>query len=87
MNNATYFKRVAVTFGEIRYSKEIRNAWLEQNNSAVDTQVTALQVGDTFAFQLDESRGYRLGVAQVVSVEGTSGGRITLNVKIQTVDN
>ena len=87
MTNATNFTRTTAVYADVKTSSDIRNAWLEKKTGTVDTKVTSLKVGDVVAFQLADSRGYRLGVAQVVSVDAVNTGKITLNVKMQTVNN
>lgn len=87
MNNGTNLVRTTAVFADVKTSSDIRNAWLEKKAGTVDTKVTSLKVGDVVAFQLADTRGYRLGVAQVVSVDAVNTGKITINVKMQTVDN
>ncbi len=88
MTNATNFVRTTATFANVTTASHISNAWLEQKSGEVDTKVSELVEGDVFAFQLADARGYRLGVAEVVSIQGESGtGKITLNIKTQSTDN
>lgn len=88
MNNASNFVRTTANFASITTASAITNAWLEQKTGTVDTQVKDLAVGQVFAFQLADKRGYRLGVAEIVSIEGASNtGKITLNIKTQSSDN
>ncbi|AHM61916.1 hypothetical protein D770_18320 [Flammeovirgaceae bacterium 311] len=90
MNNATDFVRTTAVFADITKASDIANAWLEKKSGSVATQVKDLKANDVFAFQLADARGYRIGVAQVVSVEGnyaSTAQKITLNIKIQSTDN
>lgn len=89
MVNATNFVRTTAAFANITTASHISNAWLEQKSGQVDTKVINLKVGDVFAFQLADARGYRLGVAEVVGMDNTTAGsrKITLNIKTQSTDN
>ncbi len=89
MDNATQFKKVTTTtYEEIVSGSQLVNAYVENANTA-NTRITNLQVGETFAFQLDERRGGRYGVVEVANISGTQGSNreITLNVKVQAEDN
>ena len=89
MNNATDFVRTTAVFADITKASHLTNAWLEKKSGTVDTQVKNLEVGQTFAFQLAQGRGYRIGVAKVVSIEGLLAGsrKITLDIKVQSINN
>ena len=88
MNNATNFVRTTADFAAVTTSSQITNAWQNQKSGAVANDVKSLQVGDTFVFELAASRGYRLGIAKVSNIQGTTGSRtITLDIKLQSTDN
>lgn len=85
MDNVTMFKNVTTTsYADITTGGELINAFAENQNPA-DTRITNLQVGQTFAFMLDEDRGSRHGVVEVADIQGAFGAErtITLNVKVQ----
>ena len=89
MNNQTYFVRMTKAYNEVTTSTGLANAYTESISSTnpSDTRIANLEANQVFAFMLAESRGYRYGIAQVVSVQGTTAGdrKITLNIKIQSV--
>lgn len=89
MDNETSFKNVTTTtYADITTGGQLVDAYVENLNTA-NTRITNLVEGQTFAFVLDEDRGSRIGVVEVADISGESGAErtITLNVKVQTVDN
>lgn len=89
MTNATEFVRTTAVFENITKASEITSAWAEKKTGTIGAQVTDLSVGHTFAFQLAQGRGFRIGVAKVEKIEGTTDGTrsITLSVKLQSTNN
>lgn len=84
--NNTRFKTTTLNsadFDDISTATEVENAFPE--TGAAETRITGLQEGQVIAFQLDESRGGRFGLIEVVETAGASGsGRtLTIDVKIQ----
>ncbi len=68
-------------------SADLENAYPEVGDD--QERITQLSAGQVFAIRTDNNRGTRYGVIEVESVAGTQGSEraITLNVKIQSVDN
>lgn len=92
MTNATSFKRMPANYDytAVVNGNQLANAYLETAGAGdAGTRITNLEVGQSFAFMLDEDRGGRYGVVQVTKIEGTDGSSrtITLNVKVQSADN
>ncbi|WP_224999377.1 hypothetical protein [Cesiribacter sp. SM1] len=91
MTNTTDLVKVTTNFDAITKSSHITGVWAEKVNTSVADQVTDLKVGDVFAFQLASTRGYRIGVAKVTTIEGadynSTAQKITLHIKMQSVDN
>jgi len=87
--NATRFKPLDVTFdySSATTSSDLANAYPEVG--AEQERMLDLQEGEVFAFQTSPERGDRYGIIEVVSIDGTSGSNrsITINVKVQSVDN
>lgn len=91
MNNSTRFKRVtATTYDQVANQNQVVNAYVE-NQNAIESRLTQLQTGQTFAFVLDGDRGSRYGIVQVVDAKGDGVGgasrTITLKIKVQPAAN
>ncbi|MBV6646490.1 MAG: hypothetical protein KI790_13625 [Cyclobacteriaceae bacterium] len=85
--NSTKFKAVAqgFDFDGVATGAQLASAYSEVGDGL--SRITGLSAGAVYAFQLDQSRGSRYGVLEVVTVEGNSSGSIEINVKVQTEDN
>lgn len=77
-----------IDYENINSNSELVNAY-NGDGTADLSRVTELTPGDVFGIVLDEGRGSRIGLIQVVSIDGTSGTTrsITIDVKIQTINN
>lgn len=92
MTNATSFKRMPANYdyAAVVNGNQLANAYLETAGASdAGTRITNLEVGQSFAFMLDEARGGRYGLVQVTNIEGSDGSNrtITLNVKVQSENN
>jgi hypothetical protein len=89
VENSTRFKPLSndFDFEGTTTGTQVRNAYPEAGTA--QSRVTNLQAGQKVAFQLDESRGTRFGIFEVVATSGDFGTEraITLNVKVQSSDN
>lgn len=87
--NSSRFKPLDVSFDYdgASSSADLENAYPEVGDN--QERMLDLQVDQVFAFQTETNRGSRYGIIQVASIDGTQGSErsITLNVKIQSVDN
>lgn len=85
--NSTRFTIAAAgtNFDFINSNAELEDAFSEVGDET--TRVTNLEEGDLIAFRVDNSRGSRYGIFQVVDVAGNSSGSITIDVKSQSEDN
>ncbi|WKK85969.2 hypothetical protein QYS48_02690 [Marivirga arenosa] len=77
-----------IDFASIEDEADLLNAFNGDGNADL-TRVDNLAIGDVFGITLDEGRGGRIGLIEVEDISGTSGSnrQITINVKIQSVDN
>lgn len=85
--NSTKFKQAAqgTNFEFINSNDALESAFGEVGTS--ESRITDLTAGATVAFQIATARGSRYGVFEVQEVVGNSSGSITLDVKIQSIDN
>jgi hypothetical protein len=84
MDNETFFVRTSADIASLTTPEQIESAWTEMAEGTPSTLLPNLATGVTFAFRLDESRGSRYGVAQVLNLENetTQTRKITLRIKI-----
>lgn len=89
MDNTTRFKEMTTrTYDEVINNTNLVNSYAENQNPEL-SRITQLAVGKSYAFKLGSTRGTRYGVIEIAQIQGTSGTdrTITLNVKIQAVNN
>ena len=89
VENSTRFKLLdnSFDFEAATTAADVRNAYPETGTD--QSRVTTLQPGQVVAFRLDESRGTRYGIFEVIATSGDFGTErsITLDVKVQSSDN
>lgn len=81
VKNETMFKKTTLTAAQFNGIVATDESLVTSNATGFTEQrVTALVANDVFAFK---TAAGKLGLAKVVSVEGTSAGKITIEVKVQ----
>lgn len=84
MNNNTFFVRSSAVYADITTPEQVESAWYTMAQGEPSTLLPNIEVGVVFAFRMDASRGSRIGVAEVLSLENVTPGsrKVTLRIKI-----
>ena len=87
MTNATRFKATVLTtaqFDAVISQKNLEDAY-SGDVDATDSRLTNLEVGDVFAYKLDDDRGASLGLAKVVAITGDFGSERKIELEVKHV--